>query len=176
MRAAAGDAGLHERVEHLAFGHPQARHRRDRERREQVPLVPAHGAPPDLPAEPPLRLGRDPDPLGPRVLPEALDAGGEGRRARVRRGVVGHRRLRERPDHDDLVPVRGDLGRADEPPVGDPAGEPSLQVLVRALAPRHASEITSLHPPMSNRRPAGCRRRAPPRRVRGVDPRAAEGG
>src|SRR6266498_186157 len=127
---AAGHAGVDQRVEHVALRHPQPRHHRDRQRGEQVPLAADLDAPRDLAAVPPLALPGDSHALLPGVLPELLHAALARRLSGCLAGALSRLGVRERPDHEDLLPVVAHLGRPGEPPLGDPARKPPAQLVV----------------------------------------------
>src|SRR5215203_755354 len=108
VAAAPGDAGVDQRVEHLALRQAEAGHHGDTERGEELLLVTAAGAPGDLAGEARLGLVGDAHPQGPGVFTETLDTcptrgrdGLGGRSTAV--GEDGGRR--ERAHHDDLVAV-----------------------------------------------------------------------
>ena len=88
---------------------------------------PHAGAPRDLAPEAGLGLVGDAHAQRPGVLAEALDAGPAGGGAGLVVGVAGVG-LGEGPDHEDLVAVVVDRRGAGEPAVGQPAGEPALEL------------------------------------------------
>jgi hypothetical protein len=65
------------------------------------------------------------------VLAEPVDAGDPRRRGSFGGGVRGELGIGERPDHEDLVAVEGDLRRSYEPVGWDPACEPAAELFVR---------------------------------------------
>jgi hypothetical protein len=99
---------------------------------EQLSYVAALRTPGDPAAEPMLRLVGDAHPALPRVLPKAVDpreaSGGRGFGRALRK-----LRIRQRPDHQDLLVVGGHLGRADEPLGRKAPREPPLQLLDRCV-------------------------------------------
>src|SRR5215213_5064315 len=91
VAAAPGDAGVDQRVEHLALRQAEAGHHGDTERGEELLLGTAAGAPGDLAGEARLGLVGDAHAQGPGVLAEPLDArpARSGRRLGVGCASVG---------------------------------------------------------------------------------------
>src|SRR5207249_8402719 len=87
-------------------------------------------APADLAAEAPLGLVRDPHPLRAGGLSGPGDPRLGGCGARLWAGILRELWLGQGADHEDLVAVERHVDRPDEPFRGEPAGEPSFEVLV----------------------------------------------
>src|SRR5437762_832157 len=107
LTAATRHAGVDEGVEHHALLLAETRHHRDRLMREQERLLPILDAPGDRPLEAPLGLVGDRHALLAGVLAMLLDpARGRGF---LRVLVPLDRRLLQRADHQDLLPVDRNL-------------------------------------------------------------------
>src|SRR5437870_3168914 len=135
------DPGIDQRVQNLSLGHPEPRHRGDREGSEQLALIRTPCTPADLAAEAPFGLVRDPHPLRPGVLSEPGDPRFGGRGTRLRAGIVGELGLGHRTDDEDLVAVERHVDRPDEPLRGEPPGEPSFEVLVEVALFSHVVRL-----------------------------------
>src|SRR2546429_3510893 len=155
VAAAAGHPGVHQRVEDAPLRLAEPGHHRDGKCGEHHLVVVTDNAPGHLAAERVLRLPGDLYPgvtglltepaaaadggrlgLGPGPLPRPLRGGGP----LLLRGVAVPRRRRcpragQVPDDRDLLPVDQDLGRALEPVVGQPPGQPAPYLFRRAGRP-----------------------------------------
>src|SRR2546427_9255717 len=123
----------HERVEDRPLGHPKAGHHRKAEGRERPRLLPAASAPGHLAAEAPFGFARDLHPLIARLLAETVDSGHARRGAGFRSSSAGQLHVWKVADHEDLLAIRADLGRAGEPGFGQAGGEPGADVLTHRL-------------------------------------------
>ena len=128
LAAAAGHAGVDERVEDGPLAHAQSGHHRGAVGREQLLVVAATGTPGDLAAPERLGVGGDGHAALAGVLPEPADAGPMGHLGPVGVEIGGRRRCIEHPDHQDLLPIGADIGRPLEPSVGQPPGEPAADL------------------------------------------------
>ena len=147
LAPAAGHAGVDQRVEHVALGHPQPGHDRDARRGEDLEGVAAPGAPGDRPAELLLGLRRDADALLAGVLTVTVDPGRLGGGAVLGRGAGRAARPPARPpDDQDLVGVDGDLGRLDVPVGRHPADHPGGDALALLAGRALLGRPTAPHP------------------------------
>src|SRR6266550_7841020 len=141
VAARAGDAGVDQRVQDLSLGHPEPRHRGDRERREKLTLVRTPCTPADLATEPAFGFVRDPHPLGAGVLAEPGDPCFGGRGPRLGAGVLRELGLGQGADDEDLVPVERNIDRPDEPLRREPTGEPTFEVFLEIALLSHGSRL-----------------------------------
>src|ERR1700674_3882110 len=120
VTSASGDPARHQRVEDRALGHAKARHHRHAQGREDPGLATAPCAPGDLAPELTLRLSRDLHAFVASLLAEAIDPSRAGGGQPFRRGSARELDVGEGAEHQDLLAVRGDLGRAGKPAGRDP--------------------------------------------------------
>src|SRR5579871_1046463 len=133
VAAAAGHAGLDERVQHPALGLAQPGHHRDRKCGEHHFPSLGHHAPGHLAAEPQFRLVGDPDPgvTGLLAKPPApprrqnLSLGRPFGRGPLFRTLLHRRKL---PDDGDLLTVHNHRRLPDEPPLREALQEPSTHL------------------------------------------------
>src|ERR1700730_8500163 len=113
-RHPAGDQGVQDRT----FRHPQARHHRHAEGREDLGFVAAPRAPRNLPLEMTLRLTGDLYAFLTSLLPESVDPSQPGGRPRLGSGSGGKLHVRQRADDEHLVAVGGNIRRGGKPSFG----------------------------------------------------------
>ena len=123
----------------------------DAQRGEEHLLVGAASTPAHGLGEPVLGLVGDLHALAAGVLAEPGDARRDGGGPGLGRCVGREVRFGDRADDEDLVSVGAHVDGADVEPVGEPAGEPSLDLVERCVVVSmsswvlHAMKITSLH-------------------------------
>src|SRR6202042_407786 len=149
---AAGDPGVHQRVEHAPFRLAQPGHDRNGQGGEHFVMAGAARPPGDLAAEPLLGLARDLDPLLARLLAESLDSPlGRGlfRLGPAIPAIPSGLGRGQRPDDADLLAIDDDLCGLGEPLIRQPTREPCLYLCT------HDYMITLIQTPVNrpSRRP-----------------------